>query len=113
MIEPPYLSYSRYLRRRHGCTVYRVSVDAGFSCPNRGNGRSSGGCSYCAPEGARAPYLNRADVLLPAGCGGHVVARLGEVRRSATRQVLDAEDYGAFSRPRGPVDVPVTRIRSA
>ena len=52
-------------------------------------------------------------LALPTGCGGHVVARLGEVRRSASRQVLDAEDYSAFSRPRGPVDVPVTRIRSA
>ncbi|HUI68921.1 MAG TPA: TIGR01212 family radical SAM protein [Spirochaetia bacterium] len=65
--EPPYLSYSRYLRQRHGCTVYRVAVDAGFSCPNRNNGRSSSGCSYCAVEGSRAPYLHARGADVP-GC---------------------------------------------
>ena len=69
MIEPPYLTYSRYLRQRHGCTVYRVAVDAGFSCPNRGGGRSSRGCSYCAADGSRAPYLNRGGVSVPSSCG--------------------------------------------
>ena len=59
MTEPPYLSYSTYLRRRYGRRVYRVAVDAGFSCPNR-NGRSSGGCSYCQADGSRAPYQNAA-----------------------------------------------------
>jgi hypothetical protein len=61
VIELPYLTYSRYLRQRHGCTVYRVAVDAGFSCPNRKGGRISGGCSFCAADGSRAPYLNVRD----------------------------------------------------
>lgn len=37
--------------------TYRVAVDAGFSCPNRGAGRESPGCSFCGSEGARSPYL--------------------------------------------------------
>ena len=63
MTEPPYLTYSRYLRERHGCTVYRVAVDAGFSCPNRAGGRSGRGCTYCAEDGARAPYLGSQESL--------------------------------------------------
>ena len=63
MKEPPFLTYSRYLRERHGCTVYRVAVDAGFSCPNRAGGRSSRGCTYCAEDGARAPYLGNRESL--------------------------------------------------
>jgi radical SAM protein (TIGR01212 family) len=63
MHEPPYLTYSRYLRQRHGCTVYRVAVDAGFSCPNRAAGRSSRGCTYCAEDGSRAPYLGGLESL--------------------------------------------------
>jgi len=63
MSEPPWLTYSRYLRERHGCTVYRVAVDAGFSCPNRADGRSSRGCTYCAEDGARAPYLGSRENL--------------------------------------------------
>jgi uncharacterized protein len=57
--EPPYLTYSRYLKKRHGCSIYRVAVDAGFSCPNRDGGRGSSGCSYCDADGSRAPYLSR------------------------------------------------------
>ena len=63
MTEPPYLTYSRYLRERHGRTVYRVAVDAGFSCPNREGGRSSRGCTYCAEDGGRAPYLGSRESL--------------------------------------------------
>jgi uncharacterized protein len=55
--EAPYRTYARYLHERHGCTVYRVAVDAGFTCPNRPAGRRSPGCAYCAEDGARAPYL--------------------------------------------------------
>ncbi len=53
----PFLSYGRYLRDTFGAGVYRVSVDAGFSCPNRAEGRESPGCTYCDEHGARAAYL--------------------------------------------------------
>jgi len=53
----PFRSYSAYLKENYGEAVYRVAVDAGFSCPNRGPDRSSPGCSYCDDQGARAPYL--------------------------------------------------------
>ena len=59
MRGPLYNSYSRYLRRKYGETVYRVAVDAGFSCPNR-RGRAGPGCTYCAEDGARASYLGSA-----------------------------------------------------
>ena len=64
MKQPPYLTYARYLQERHGCTVYRVAVDAGFCCPNRTGGRSSRGCTYCAEDGARAPYLGSREALV-------------------------------------------------
>jgi radical SAM protein (TIGR01212 family) len=59
----PFYSYSRYLRECYGETVYRVSVDAGFSCPHRGADRSNPGCSFCAEDGARAPYLGDTGAL--------------------------------------------------
>ena len=48
-----YTSYNGYLRRRYGRPVFRVGVDAGFSCPNR----EAGGCTYCESQGARAAWL--------------------------------------------------------
>ena len=51
--------YSRYLKDTYGSPAYRVAVDAGFSCPNRGPDRRSPGCTYCDEHGARAVYLER------------------------------------------------------
>ncbi|RKX81815.1 MAG: TIGR01212 family radical SAM protein, partial [Spirochaetes bacterium] len=50
-------SYSSYLKQKYGQPVYRIGVDAGFSCPNRGKDRQNPGCSYCDENGSRAPYL--------------------------------------------------------
>src|ERR1035437_8702815 len=43
-------SYGHYLRRRFGCRVSKVNVDAGFTCPNRDGSKGSGGCIYCNNE---------------------------------------------------------------
>ncbi len=42
-----YYKFSRYLKERFHCIVYKVSVDAGFSCPNRDGTLSTNGCIYC------------------------------------------------------------------
>ena len=40
-------SYGAYLRRRFGCRISKVNVDAGFTCPNRDGSKGVGGCIYC------------------------------------------------------------------
>jgi len=42
-----YNPLSAYLKDRFGCRVYKVTVDAGLSCPNRDGTRGTGGCTYC------------------------------------------------------------------
>jgi len=54
----PFHRYSDYLTRRYGEKTYRVSVDAGFSCPNRRADPNGRGCSYCANDGSRAAYTH-------------------------------------------------------
>jgi uncharacterized protein len=58
-MEIPYTDYSRYLTRTYGEKTYRVSVDAGFDCPNR-KGQDGIACAFCSIGGARAPYLRSA-----------------------------------------------------
>lgn len=60
-----YNDYSSYLKTKYGCKVYRIALDAGFSCPNRerngGGGparHASGGCIYCNEEGSRSSYTD-------------------------------------------------------
>ena len=48
-----YNTYSRFLREKFGCRVHKVSVDAGFSCPNRDGTVGLGGCTYCNNDSFR------------------------------------------------------------
>lgn len=50
-MEDRYYRFSRYLYQRFGCKVYKISVDAGFSCPNRDGRIGTGGCIYCDNRG--------------------------------------------------------------
>ena len=44
---PRYVSYAAHLRQTFGCRVHKVSIDAGFTCPNRDGSVTTGGCIYC------------------------------------------------------------------
>lgn len=44
------------LVERHGERVWRLGLDAGFSCPHREGGRGEGGCAFCSPEAGLATY---------------------------------------------------------
>lgn len=43
----PYHSYAGYFRRLFGGRVQKLSVDAGFTCPNRDGTIARGGCTFC------------------------------------------------------------------
>lgn len=38
-----------------GGVVYKIGVDAGFTCPNRDGTKAWGGCAYCSQEGSLSP----------------------------------------------------------
>ncbi|MDD2499942.1 MAG: TIGR01212 family radical SAM protein [Geobacter sp.] len=54
MTTKRYTTFTEELRRQFGCRVQRVSLDAGFSCPNRDGSLGSGGCTFCGDRGAAA-----------------------------------------------------------
>jgi radical SAM protein (TIGR01212 family) len=45
--ERRYHAFSRFLRERFGTRVFRVTIDAGFTCPNVDGTVAVGGCVYC------------------------------------------------------------------
>ena len=47
-----YNQFSAYLKNRFGAKVYKITIDAGFSCPNRDGTISSGGCIFCDDTGS-------------------------------------------------------------
>jgi uncharacterized protein len=42
-----YNAFGRHMKDLYGETVYKVNVDAGFTCPNRDGTVAAGGCIYC------------------------------------------------------------------
>ena len=49
-----YTSFNEHCKKRFGCKVYKLSIDGGFSCPNRDGTLGVGGCIFCAGDGSGA-----------------------------------------------------------
>lgn len=47
-----YNQFSAYLKNKYGAKVYKITIDAGFSCPNRDGHISTGGCIFCDEGGS-------------------------------------------------------------
>lgn len=47
-----YNSLNYFLREKFGQKVFKVSLDAGFSCPNRDGKVGVGGCVFCSERGS-------------------------------------------------------------
>jgi radical SAM protein (TIGR01212 family) len=51
-------TFGRAMMERYGSRVHKVTVDAGFTCPNRDGSKGRGGCTFCnntsfSPNGRR------------------------------------------------------------
>lgn len=72
---------SQYYRETFGCKVYKLSLDGGFTCPNRDGTLGYGGCLFCSPSGG----------------GDFAEKTCGELRRQMER----AKARVAFKNPGG------------
>ncbi len=77
-----YNAFSDELKRVFGCRVHRISVDAGFSCPNRDGSVGTGGCIYCGGEGSGAFGIERGiPVAAQMEAGKEVMVRKYKAKR--------------------------------
>lgn len=65
-----YYSLNYFLRQKFGEKVFKISLDAGFSCPNRDGRISNGGCIFCSARGS-------GDF---AGCGDDLVKQFNDIK---------------------------------
>jgi radical SAM protein (TIGR01212 family) len=61
LTEKPYRPYSQYLQQKFGTRVYKVTLDGGFTCPNRDGTKGSGGCTFCDETGSSSRAQDRRD----------------------------------------------------
>jgi len=77
-----YNAFSDELKQVFGCRVHRVSVDAGFTCPNRDGTLGTDGCIYCGGKGSGAHgILPGASVAAQIEAGKEIMARKYKAKR--------------------------------
>lgn len=57
----PYYSLDAFLKNTYGEKLYKIAVDAGFTCPNRDGTLGSGGCIFCSAGGSGEFAVKTAD----------------------------------------------------
>ena len=61
MLEDNFLynEFGSYLRGIFGCKVQKITLDGGFTCPNRDGKVGHGGCTYCNNQTFNPAYCHR------------------------------------------------------
>jgi radical SAM protein (TIGR01212 family) len=106
--QPPYPwnhsrrfnSYSEYIKKRFGGRVQKVTVDAGFTCPNRDGTRGTGGCTYCDNRGFNPSYCDPGKTITQQIQKG-IEFHAGRYRRAKKFLVY----FQPFSNTYAPLDV--------
>lgn len=101
MSDKRYNLFSEHLKQRFGGRVHKISVDAGFGCPNRDGGRSRPGCLFCDPGGSGAVGIERA---LP-------VAEQIEQGKEVMVRKYKARHFMAYFQPFSNTFAPVAVLR--
>ena len=52
MNDKRYYPYSKYLQDKFGERIFKITINGGFSCPNRDGTISKGGCIFCDEVGS-------------------------------------------------------------
>ncbi len=68
---------SDHYRKQFGCKVYKLSIDAGFTCPNRDGTVGTGGCIFCGADGGSAFAARQGSIKEQLQCAKQRVAFKG------------------------------------
>jgi radical SAM protein (TIGR01212 family) len=95
--------FSEELKRQFGCRVHRISIDAGFSCPNRDGTVGTGGCIFCSDHGSGSLGIAREKT---------VAGQLDHGKEVMTRK-YKAHKFIAYFQPYSNTYAPPAQLRAA
>lgn len=58
-----YHTFNYYLKNKYQEKIFKVPLDAGFTCPNRDGSVSTGGCSFCSALGSGDSVIHNSDIM--------------------------------------------------
>ncbi|WP_202078298.1 TIGR01212 family radical SAM protein [Caldalkalibacillus salinus] len=82
-----YHTWNHHLRHTFGHKVFKVPLDAGFTCPNRDGKIASGGCTFCSARGSGDFAGHRRDSL---------VTQFNDIKERMHQKWPNAEYIGYF-----------------
>ena len=96
-----YTSANEYFRSRFGCKVYKLSLDAGFTCPNRDGTVGTDGCIFCSPNGGGE---------FAEACCDSVAQQLERAKARVRSKIPDGK-FLAYFQAFTNTDAPVQRLQ--
>ena len=96
-----YKTLNEHYRTLFGCKVYKLSIDAGFTCPNRDGTLGTGGCIFCSAAGGGDFAAHGADVR----------AQLEQAKRRVEAKNKDGK-YIAYFQSFTNTYAPVEKLRT-
>ena len=93
-----YRTYNQQCRERFGCKVYKLSIDGGFTCPNRDGTVGTGGCIFCSGAGGGEFAVS----------GSSIAAQLENAKRLVEQKNRDGKYiayFQSFTGTYAPVEV--------
>ncbi len=93
-------SWSTFTQKKYGSRLQKVSLNAGFSCPNRDGTIGYGGCTYCNNEGFNPSYCDPEKPIKEQLDQG--ISFLKKRYRRASKFIAY---FQAFTNTYGPVDL--------
>ncbi|MCH7225421.1 TIGR01212 family radical SAM protein [Haloferula sp. A504] len=97
-MEKAYRSYGAYLKGLLGCRTCKLTLDAGFSCPNRDGTKAWGGCIFCDPTGSSSRAQDGGESI-----AAQLLDNLGKQRRRFKARKFIAY-FQSFTNTYAPVD---------
>ena len=95
-----YISVNEYYRQKYGSKVYKLSLDGGFSCPNRDGSAGVGGCIFCSGAGS-GEFAEK---------GGDIRAQLQRAKARVAAKTKDGR-YVAYFQAFTSTYAPTERLR--
>ena len=94
-----YTTLNEHYRAKFGCKVYKLSIDGGFTCPNRDGTAGVGGCIFCSAAGSGD---------FAEGVGVSIAAQLEKAKARVSAKNKDGKYiayFQSFTNTYAPVDV--------
>lgn len=96
-----YTTLNQHYRNKFGCKVYKLAIDAGFTCPNRDGTVGTGGCIFCSQYGGGE---------FAQGACESVAAQLERAKHRVFAKIHDGKYIAYFQSFTGTY-APVARLR--